>query len=108
MSIHDDHLERTPVNHLPLSPISFLERSALAYPDKTAVIDGDRRLDYRSLFSRCLSFADLLRRRGVGRDPAGDDFPLRILFNNSLAMRRLRHMLRSTTPTHVPLARMRG
>ena len=81
MSIHDDHLERTPVNHLPLSPISFLERSALAYPDKTAVIDGDRRLDYRSLFSRCLSFADALRRRGVGR---GDIVSL--LSSNSLGM----------------------
>src|SRR5262245_55698306 len=81
MSAYDDQLERTAANHLPLTPISFLERSAIAYPDKTAVIDGDRRLDYRTFFSRCLRFADGLRQRGIGPGST-----VSVLSSNSLGM----------------------
>jgi fatty-acyl-CoA synthase len=59
-------LEQRPANYAQLTPISFLERSALVYPDKPAIVDGDRRITYREMFSRCRRAADALRKAGVG------------------------------------------
>ncbi len=81
MGIYDEGLEPGPTNRASLSPVAFLERSALAFPEKLAVVDEDRRIDYRTLLSRCLSFADTLRRRGVGR---GDT--VSVIAANSLGM----------------------
>jgi fatty-acyl-CoA synthase len=81
MGIYDEGLEPNLANRVPLSPVSFLERSALVFPKKIAVIDGSRRIDYRTLLSRCLSFADALRRREIG---SGDT--VSVLSANSLGM----------------------
>src|SRR5437867_759181 len=81
MGIYDEGLEPNPANKLPLSPVSFLERSALVFPGKVAVIDGSRSVDYQTLLSRCLSFADALRRREIGH---GDT--VSVLSANSLGM----------------------
>ena len=81
MGIYDEGLEPNLANRQPLSPVSFLERSALAFPSKIAVIDGSRSIDYRTLLSRCLSFADALRRREIG---CGDT--VSVLSANSLGM----------------------
>ena len=81
MGIYDEGLEAGPANRMPLTPISFLERSALAFPGKLAVVDDDRRIDYRTLLARCLSFADALRRREIGR---GDT--VSVIAANSLGM----------------------
>jgi fatty-acyl-CoA synthase len=81
MGIYDEGLEAGPANRMPLTPISFLERSALAFPGKLAVVDEDRRIDYRTLLARCLSFADALRRREIGR---GDT--VSVIAANSLGM----------------------
>ena len=81
MGIYNEGLEPNLANRQPLSPVSFLERSALAFPSKIAVIDGSRSIDYRTLWSRCLSFADALRRREIG---CGDT--VSVLSANSLGM----------------------
>jgi fatty-acyl-CoA synthase len=81
MGIYDEGLEAGPANWAPLSPVSFLERSALAFPGKLAVVDEGRRVDYRTLLARCLSFADALRRREIGR---GDT--VSVIGANSLGM----------------------
>ena len=81
MGIYDEGLEPNLANRVSLSPLSFLERSADAFPGKVAVIDGSRCVDYRTLLSRCLSFADALRRREIGR---GDT--VSVLSANSLGM----------------------
>ncbi len=81
MGIYDDGLEPQPINRLPLSPVAFLERAALAFPEKVAVIDEGRRIDYRTLLTRCLRFADALGRRGIGR---GDT--VSVIAANSLGM----------------------
>ena len=63
---YDLHLERNAANYVPLSPLSFLARTAAVYPDKVAVIDGDYRCDYRTLYARCRQLASALERRGIG------------------------------------------
>jgi fatty-acyl-CoA synthase len=43
MSIYEQGLEPTNVNHIALSPLSFIERTASVYPDYPAVIHGSMR-----------------------------------------------------------------
>jgi len=52
-----------------LTPLAFLERSAVVYGHRTAMIDGDRRFDYRELRDRCLRLSGALAARGI---EAGD------------------------------------
>jgi fatty-acyl-CoA synthase len=61
------HLARSAANFTALTPLGFLSRAAAVYPDKLAVIHGATRFSYRQLYERCRSFADALRRRGIGQ-----------------------------------------
>jgi hypothetical protein len=38
---------------LPLTPLEFARRTRKLYPEREAVVDGDLRLNYEQLFSRC-------------------------------------------------------
>jgi len=49
----------------PLSPQHFLQRAAHVFGDKTAIVYGERRLDYRSFYQRCRQLASALQRAGI-------------------------------------------
>ncbi|MGW5861657.1 long-chain-fatty-acid--CoA ligase [Streptomyces sp. NPDC055239] len=49
-----------------LSVASILKESAVRHPDRTAIVDGDVRVSYRSLWLDVLRFAARLRAHGVG------------------------------------------
>jgi fatty-acyl-CoA synthase len=63
-----------------LTPLDFIARSALAYPESVAVVEGDRRLTYRELYSRTQQLASALQVAGVR---PGDR--VAVLSRNSLA-----------------------
>jgi fatty-acyl-CoA synthase len=48
-----------------LTPLDFIARSALAYPEAIAVVEGDRRLTYRELYSRTQQLASALAAAGI-------------------------------------------
>ncbi|MCJ2013789.1 AMP-binding protein [Methylobacterium sp. J-076] len=60
-------LEKRAANYVPLTPVSFLARGASAFGARIAVIDGERRITYASLYDRCRRVASSLSARGVGR-----------------------------------------
>jgi fatty-acyl-CoA synthase len=60
--------KRTAVYREELTPISFLERSGTVHAERTAVIDGDRRYNYREWRSRARRLASALRRAGLEKD----------------------------------------
>ncbi len=66
-AIFDQDLEATAANFTALTPITFLRRAAAVYPDKTAVIHGEARFSYRTLWARARRLASALRGRGIGR-----------------------------------------
>ena len=80
-NIYRDGLDRSAANFCALSPVSFLARSAIAFPEKTAVIDGERRFNYRELNERARRLASALRRRGLG-----DGDTVAVLASNGSAM----------------------
>ena len=49
-----------------LSVATILRDSAARFPDRSAVVEGAERIDYRTLWREVLSFAAVLRGRGVG------------------------------------------
>jgi fatty-acyl-CoA synthase len=51
-----------------LTPTSFLERSGTVHAERTAVIDGDRRYNYREWRSRARRLASALRKGGLRKD----------------------------------------
>lgn len=63
----EDFLDRRSVNHQPLTPVTFLWRTAALHPDKPAVIDAERRLNWREFAHFVRSFAGALRRRGISK-----------------------------------------
>ena len=54
------------VSQAPLTPLRFLERSAEVFPDKTAIVHGERRLDYRGFAREATRLARGLRASGIG------------------------------------------
>lgn len=56
-------------NYTPLSPLSFLARSADVYPQRTAVIHGNRTLNWSDCYARCQNGAARLAALGI---TAGD------------------------------------
>ncbi len=52
---------------VPLLVDDFLRRAVRVYPDKTAVVDGDVRLDYQALAERVHRLSNALRSLGVER-----------------------------------------
>ena len=61
-------LDKNAANYAPLSPLSFLNRAADVFPDHIAVVHGSRRLDYKTLYSRCRQLGSALSRLGIGKD----------------------------------------
>ncbi|GAB3391150.1 acyl-CoA synthetase [Azotobacter armeniacus] len=66
MSIFEQGLSRSAVNHIPLSPLSFIERSAAVYPYRPAVIHGSIRRNWAETYARCRRLASALAGRGIG------------------------------------------
>lgn len=67
MSIFEQGLSRSEVNHIPLSPLSFIERSASVYPNRPAVIHGSIRRTWAETYARCRRLASALAGRGIGK-----------------------------------------
>lgn len=67
MSIFEQGLEPSAVNHIALSPLSFIERTASVYPDYPAVIHGSIRRTWAQTYNRCRQLASALTGRGVGK-----------------------------------------
>ena len=65
MADYETGLERNTANYQPLSPLGFLERAAFVFPERTAIIHGDRRIDYAEMFGRCRRLASALARHGI-------------------------------------------
>jgi fatty-acyl-CoA synthase len=66
-SPYDMGLDRGPANYVPLTPLSFLDRAATVYPQRTAIVYGERRMDYAAFRERCRRLAAALAAAGVGR-----------------------------------------
>ncbi len=60
------HLDKTAANFQPLTPLTFLERAARVYPTRTAVIHGNARTTYASLYDRCRRLASALAQAYIG------------------------------------------
>ncbi|ACO78709.1 acyl-CoA synthetase [Azotobacter vinelandii CA] len=67
MSIFEQGLSRSEVNHIPLSPLSFIERSAAVHPNRPAVIHGSIRRTWAETYTRCRRLASALAGRGIGK-----------------------------------------
>ncbi|MDC0073662.1 AMP-binding protein [Alphaproteobacteria bacterium] len=64
-NIYNRNLEKCEANFQPLSPLSFLERAASAFPEKIAIIYGEKRFDYKTLYTRCKKLASSLSDLGI-------------------------------------------
>jgi len=67
MSIFQEGLPATSVNHTALSPLGFIERTASVYPDYPAVVHGAVRRTWAQTYTRCRRLASALRGRGIGK-----------------------------------------
>ncbi|WP_027591834.1 acyl-CoA synthetase [Pseudomonas sp. RL] len=65
MSIFEQGLARSPVNHIALSPLSFIERTAAIYPHYPAVVHGSIRRNWAETYARCRRLASALAGRGI-------------------------------------------
>ena len=81
MSIFEQGLDRSAVNHVPLTPLSFIERTASVYPDYPAVVHGALRRTWAETYRRCRQLASALAGRGIG---AGDT--VAVMLPNTPAM----------------------
>jgi fatty-acyl-CoA synthase len=66
-SVQEAGADATPANRVELTPLAFLERAALAFGARTAVVDGNRRLDYRAFRLHVYRLAAAFRATGVTR-----------------------------------------
>src|SRR5947209_3192295 len=60
--------KKTAVFREELTPISFLERSGTVHAERIAVVDGERRYNYREWRSRARRLASALRKAGLQKD----------------------------------------
>mgnify|MGYP001946971403 CR=1 FL=1 len=67
MSIFQEALPATAVNHTALSPLTFIERTASVYPDYPAVVHGAVRRNWAETYTRCRRLASALKNRGIGK-----------------------------------------
>src|SRR5690554_2364348 len=67
MSIFQEGLPATAVNHTALSPLTFIERTASVYPDYPAVVHGAVRRNWAETYTRCRRLASALKNRGIGK-----------------------------------------
>ncbi len=65
--IFDQGLDKNPGNFAPLSPLSLMAWVADVYPQRTAVIYGDRKVDWAQTYRRCRRLASALTRLGIGK-----------------------------------------
>ena len=63
MSIFQEGLPATAVNHTALSPLTFIERTASVYPNYPAVVHGSVRRNWAETYSRCRRLASALTAR---------------------------------------------
>ena len=68
MSIYEQGLGPSAVNHIALSPLSFIERTASVYPHSPAVIHGSIRRTWAQTYTRCRRLASALAGRGIGKN----------------------------------------
>ena len=68
MSIYEQGLAPSAVNHIALSPLSFIERTAAVYPEYPAVIHGSIRRTWAQTYRRCRRLASALAGRGIGQN----------------------------------------
>lgn len=68
MSIYEQGLAPSAVNHIALSPLSFIERTASVYPHYPAVIHGSIRRTWAQTYTRCRRLASALAGRGIGKN----------------------------------------
>jgi fatty-acyl-CoA synthase len=52
---------------LPLTPLEFARRTRRLYPEREALVDGELRLTYEQLFTRCDRWSAALQALGVGQ-----------------------------------------
>ncbi len=65
---HDrPELAKGPANFVPLTPVSFLKRAAHIFGSRTAIIHGERRINYREFYDRARQLAHSLMQAGIGR-----------------------------------------
>jgi fatty-acyl-CoA synthase len=93
-----DQWPNLPVYRSILTPIMLLERSLHVFPDKVGVVDGQRRVTYRTLGERVYRLASALARRGIGK---GDRVAL--LLRNSLEMLEAHFALPQLGAVMVPI-----
>ncbi len=67
MSIFQEGLPATAVNHTALSPLTFIERTASVYPDYPAVVHGAVRRNWAETYTRCRRLASALKNRGISK-----------------------------------------
>ena len=67
MSIFEQGLAPSAVNHIALSPLSFIERTAAVYGQYPAVIHGSIRRNWQQTYERSRRLASALNGRGIGK-----------------------------------------
>ncbi|MGB0498008.1 MAG: acyl-CoA synthetase [Rubricella sp.] len=67
LNAYNRDLPRRRANHQPLTPLTLLERAAFVHPDHVAVVHGDTRMDYRTLYARARRLASALAGVGIER-----------------------------------------
>jgi fatty-acyl-CoA synthase len=69
MSVAKDNpfesMPQTAANHEVMTPVDFLRHTAGIYPANTAVVHGDKRYDYATLYRRCNKLANALHGQGI-------------------------------------------
>ena len=63
--IFSQSLGQNAANFVPLSPLSFIKRTAYIYPRQPALVEGERVLDWRTVYRRACQFASALKKLGV-------------------------------------------
>ncbi len=64
-NIYEQQLDKSEANFESLSPLLFLERTANVFPDKLAVVYGDLRRNWSSVYSRSCQLASALTKLGI-------------------------------------------
>ncbi|HLR16624.1 MAG TPA: acyl-CoA synthetase [Alcanivoracaceae bacterium] len=67
MSIYEEGLAPTKVNHIPLTPLSFIKRTAAIYPNYPSVVHGSLRYTWAETYARCRRLASALSGRGISK-----------------------------------------
>jgi len=62
----NEGLDKNPGNFAPLSPLSLIAWAAEVYPQRSAVIYGDRKVDWAETYRRCRRLASALTGLGIG------------------------------------------